>query len=56
MPGINKRSNDPRADQKKDKGIKINPLFNTSSILKGVIDKVGPILGGEDKNKKKRSK
>lgn len=36
MSGINKRSTDPRADQKK---MKVNPLYNTSAMIKASGDK-----------------
>jgi hypothetical protein len=45
---MRKQSTDPKADQSK---LKINPLYNTSSIIKAVGDKLEKALGG---GKKKR--
>lgn len=51
MSGINKRSNQPLGDQKK---IKINPLYNTSSILKGALDRIGEALSPSKPKKKSK--
>lgn len=37
MTGINKRSNDPKVDQKK---LVVEPWYNTSSIIKSVGDRL----------------
>lgn len=56
MPGLNKRSNDPKSDQKK---LEINPLYNTSALLKAAIDRVSEAMNfnqkanGQDKKKPK---
>jgi hypothetical protein len=51
VTGINKRSNQPNAGQKK-LNVSLNPLYNTSMIIKGVSDAIGKALGGEPKKKK----
>lgn len=51
MTGIRKRSSDPRADQKK---IKINPLYNTSAIIKSVGDTLRSTLGTDKKKTPKK--
>lgn len=49
MTGINKRSNDPKVDQTK---LKINPLYNTASIIKAVGDVLEKTIGSKPKKKK----
>ena len=51
MTGIRKRSNDPKADQSKFG--QINPLYNTSALIKSVSDRLEKVLGGSSKKKGK---
>lgn len=51
MTGINKRSTDPKVDQKKMKKPDFNPFYGGSGFLKPAIDKVNNALGGKKKKK-----
>lgn len=48
MTGINKRSNDPKVDQKK---VKINPLYGSFGVIKGVADTINKLGGPKKKGK-----
>ena len=48
MTGINKRSNDPKGDQKK---VKVNPLYGSFGVIKGVADVINSL--GKPKKKGK---
>lgn len=54
MSGINKRSNDPRADQKKAKFNDLNPLYGTSSVIEYVNRALGKAMGTDTKKKKSK--
>lgn len=34
------------------KGLKVNPIYNTSAVLKAAIDRVGEAMSGKPKKKK----
>lgn len=48
MSGMNKRSTDPKADQKK---LKVNPAYGSFGLIKSVGD---VFKGAGDKKKKKK--
>lgn len=49
MTGLKKRSTDPKVDQKK---LKVNPLYNTSSLIKAVSDKLDEVFHTQKKKRK----
>lgn len=53
MPGMNKRSTDPKSDQTK---MNINPLYNTSALLKAALDRVVSALDMTNKSNSKPPK